>query len=75
MADQTLSGEEAQHLPGTDYCKVKFVGMAWELVDVPDLRDEVVFKVTGTVVGIGEEVLKDDVRRVAKVKITSVVEA
>ena len=64
--------EEQQQLEGTDYCKVKFVGMAWELVSEPDLRDEVVFKITGTVVGLGEEVMKDDVRRVAKVKITSV---
>lgn len=67
-----MTNEEQQNLPGTDYCKVKFVGMAWELVSEPELRDDVVFKVTGTVVGLGEEVLKDDVRRVAKVKITSV---
>lgn len=71
----TAKGEEQQHLEGTDYAKVKFVGMAWELVDVPQLRDEIVFKVTGTVVAIGEEVMKDDVRKIAKVKVTSVVEA
>lgn len=67
-----MSNTEEQHLPGTDYCKVKFVGMSWELVSEPELRDDVVFKVTGTVVGLGEEVLKDDVRKVAKVKVTSV---
>jgi hypothetical protein len=67
--------EDQAHLPGTDYAKVKFVGMAWELVDVPQLRDEITFKVTGTVVAIGEEVMKDDVRKIAKVKVTSVVEA
>jgi hypothetical protein len=39
--------EDQAHLPGTDYAKVKFVGMAWELVDVPQLRDEITFKVTG----------------------------
>ena len=67
-----MANTEDQHLPGTDYAKVKFVGMSWELVDVPHLRDEVVFKVTGLVVSVGEEVLKDDVRRVAKVKVTGV---
>jgi len=70
----TSNGEQ-QQLDGTDYAKVKFVGMAWELVDVPQLRDEITFKVTGTVVAIGEEVMKDDVRKIAKVKVTSVVEA
>lgn len=60
------------HLPGTDHAKIKFVGMAWETLDIPDLRDEVTFTVTGTVVAIGEEVLKDDVRKVAKVKVTSI---
>lgn len=70
----TSNGEQ-QQLEGTDYAKVKFVGMAWELVDVPQLRDEITFKVTGTVVAIGEEVMKDDVRKIAKVKVTSVVEA
>lgn len=67
MADTT-----DQHLPGTDYAKVKFVGMSWELVAMPELRDEVVFKVTGMVVSVGQEVMKDDVRRVAKVKVTGV---
>jgi hypothetical protein len=66
---------DQQHLEGTDYAKVKFVGMAWELVELPELREEIIFKVTGTVVAIGKEVLKDDVRKVAKVKVTSVVEA
>jgi hypothetical protein len=70
-----MADTDQEHLPGTDYAKVKFVGMAWELVDVPELRDEITFKVTGTVVAIGEEVMKDDVRKVAKVKVTSVVEA
>lgn len=65
---------DQQKLDGTDYAKVKFVGMAWELVDVPQLRDVITFKVTGTVVAIGEEVMKDDVRKIAKVKVTSVVE-
>lgn len=67
-----MASNEQQQLDGTNYAKVKFVGMAWELVDVPHLRDEVVFKVTGMVVAVGEEVLKDDVRKVAKVKVTSV---
>lgn len=67
-----MSDGEQQKLAGTDYAKVKFVGMSWELVSMPELRDEVVFKVTGMVVGVGEEVMKDDVRRVAKVKVTGV---
>lgn len=48
--------EEQQHLEGTDYAKV-----------------DVVFKVTGMVVALGDELMKDgDVRKVAKVKVTSV---
>lgn len=64
--------DEQQQLDGTDYAKVKFVGMAFEQVDCPDLLDEVVFKVTGRVVSVGREVMKDDVRRVAKIQVTSV---
>lgn len=68
-----MAADEQQNLPGTNYAKVKFVGMAWEIVDVPELRDDVVFKVTGMVVAVGEEVMKDgDVRKVAKVKVTRV---
>jgi len=63
---------EQQNLPGTNYAKVKFVGMAFEQVDCPELLEEVVFKVTGLVVAHGREVMKDDVRKVAKVKVTSV---
>lgn len=66
---------DQDHLPGTNYAKVKFVGMAFEQVDCPDLLEEVVFKVTGRVVSVGREVMKDDVRKVAKVQVTAVEQA
>jgi len=63
-----------EHLPGTNYSKVKFVGMAWETAEVPGLKEEVEFVVRGVVVGHGEDVMADgDIREFAKVKVTSVV--
>ena len=70
-----MADTDQDHLPGTNYAKVKFVGMAFEQVDCPDLLDEVVFKVTGRVVSVGREVMKDDVRRVAKIQVTAVEQA
>lgn len=62
------------HLPGTDHAKVKFVGMAWDTLDVPGLKEEIAVVVRGIVVGRGEEVMANgDVRDVVKVKVTSVV--
>lgn len=68
-------GTEGQaHLPGTDFARVKFVGMAWETAAVPTLKEEVTFIVRGLCVGHGEEVMADgDVREIAKVKVLSVV--
>lgn len=60
------------HLPGTDHAKVKFIGLSWETLEVPDLLEEVELIVVGTVVAHGEEVVKDGVRKVAKVKVTAV---
>lgn len=64
---------EQQHLDGTNHAKVKFVGMAWETLDIPPLLDDVVLIVKGTVVAVGEEVMKDSTRKVAKIRVTSVV--
>lgn len=75
MAAEALPPEGEQgHLPGTNYAKVKFVGMAWESPEMPDLKEEVELTVRGIVVGHGQELMADgDVREVAKVKVTSVV--
>lgn len=67
------ASHEQDHLPGTNYAKVKFNGMAWESVEVPDLKTEVAFIVRGMISGHGEEVMADgDIREVATVKVTSV---
>lgn len=63
-----------EHLDGTNYAKVKFVGMAWESAEIPGLKDDVEFAVKGTVVGHGQQVMADgDIREVATVKVTEVV--
>lgn len=63
-----------EHLPGTNYAKVKFKGMGWETVEAPDLREEVELVVKGIVVGHGQEVMADgDEREIVTVKVTSVV--
>lgn len=63
-----------EHLDGTNFAKVKFVGMAWESAEIPGLKDEVEFTVKGTVVGHGQQVMADgDIREVATVKVTEVV--
>jgi hypothetical protein len=68
--------EGQQNLPGTNYSRVKFVGMAWETAEVPSLKTEVEFTVRGIVVGHGEEVMADGtVREVAKVKVQSVTQS
>lgn len=63
-----------EHLDGTNYAKVKFVGMAWESAEIPGLKDDVEFAVKATVVGHGQQVMADgDIREVATVKVTEVV--
>lgn len=63
-----------EHLDGTNYAKVKFVGMAWESAEIPGLKDDVEFTVRGTVVGHGQQVMADgDIREIATVKVTEVV--
>lgn len=66
---------EEQRLPGTDYAALKFTGMGAEVLETPHLRDEMTFKVIGTVVLVGEEIVNGVVRQVAKLKVTSVVPA
>lgn len=66
--------DDQPRLPGTEYAKVKFTGMKSETPDPLHLGDEVVFKVTGRVVQVGEELDGDGVvHDVAKVKVVSVV--
>lgn len=65
---------EQDHLPGTDHAKVKFVGMAWDTLIAPALKEEIVVEVRGMVVGHGEEVMANgEVREICKVKVTSIV--
>jgi hypothetical protein len=63
-----------EELDGTDYAKIKFVGMSFdELNDVPGLGERMRFEVEGTVVGRGGELLETGgERRVAKVKVDRV---
>jgi hypothetical protein len=71
MADEPEPVQD--HLPGTNYAKTKFVGMSFEAEERPDLRQEVAYIVRGVCVGHAEEVMADqDIREVAKVKVTSV---
>lgn len=68
-----LDGEQGQ-LEGTNHAKVKFVGMGWDALEVPDLKEEVEFRVRGMVVGHGEQVMADGtIRPMATVKVESVV--
>lgn len=71
-----MPDDEQQHLEGTAYAKIKFVGMGCETPEPPHLGDEVIFKVTGRVVLVGEELDGDGVvTDVAKIKVRSVVPA
>lgn len=65
--------DDQQQLEGTDYAKVRFVGMTCELPDLPKLGAEITFKVTGRVVLVGEELLDEETREVVKVSAISVV--
>lgn len=72
-AADALDGEQGQ-LEGTNHAMVKFVSMAWQTLELPELKEIVTFEVEGMVVGHGEEVMADgSIRQVAKVKVQSVV--
>lgn len=80
MSDGELGGAaaeaqgEQQQLEGTNMAQVKFVGMSWETLEVPDLKTPVSFRVDGIVVGDGHEVMADGtIRPVARVKVQAVV--
>jgi hypothetical protein len=65
-------GEQTALVPA---CKIKFQGVSYDsLKDVPDLKAEVSFIVTGRVVGHEDKVFKDgDVRTIVKVDASKVV--
>lgn len=75
-ADAALASDPEpvqDHLDGTSYAKIKFVGMAYEQPQRPALREEVEFRVRGRCVGHSEEVMADgDIRELAKIEVTSV---
>lgn len=63
-----------QPLDGTDYAKVKFVGMAFDDLDRQiGIGDELVLSVRARCVGVGQEQMHDGVRRIVKMRTTSVV--
>ena len=71
--EQYLGGEGQQQaiIPA---CRIKFEGMSWDsLEDVPELKDEMSFTVTGPVVARTTRVMKDgEIRDVAIVDVQSV---
>lgn len=64
--------DEQQQLDGTDHAKIKFVGMAWDTLEIPKLREEIEVGVRGIVVSHGEEIVNDSIRQIAKVKVTGI---
>lgn len=67
MADQ-------QQLDGTDYTRVKFVGVKYDTL-LPDLKigDELEFTVRGRIKGTGEEEMKDGhLGKTVKLEVSSV---
>lgn len=72
MADDPEPQQDS--LPGTDYARMKFVGMAWETPERPGLKEEVEFQIRGKCVGHTEEVMADGtIRELAKIKVDSIV--
>jgi hypothetical protein len=68
-------GKPGEQLAAIPACQVKFLGMSYDsLDDVPGLKEEVTFIVTGRVVGHEEKVGKTDgnVRTIVKVDATDV---
>lgn len=72
LEDGSQVSPDQESLPGTDHARVKFVGMGWEALEVPELREEVEFVVKARCIGHGEEVLKDTIRKTAKMQVMSV---
>lgn len=68
-----VTGQDA--LDGTDYTKVKFVGMALDALDQDiDIGDELEFRVRARCVGVGDDEMNGGmVRHAAKMKVSSVV--
>jgi hypothetical protein len=83
VADSGLSdipdhegGPQQPSLEGTDYTKVKFVGVNYDSPETEPLKlgDEMTFKFRGRVVALGDELMKDSHQRhVAKIDVNSVV--
>lgn len=75
-ADAAMASEPEptqDHLDGTNYARMKFVGMAWEQPERPGLKEEVELVVRGICVGHEEQVMSDgDIRELAKIKVTSI---
>lgn len=67
-------GAARETLDGTDYTKIKFVGMSFDTLDTEiKIGDEMQFVVKGRVKGVAdEEDAKGNVNHVAKVKVSSV---
>lgn len=67
-------GAARETLEGTDYTKIKFVGMSFDTLDTDvKIGDEMEFVVRGRVKGVAdEEDAKGNVNHVAKVKVSSV---
>lgn len=73
IADQ--DGAAQAMLEGTEYTKIKFVGMSFDTLDTDvKIGDEMSFIVKGRVKGVAdEEDAKGNVNHVAKVKVSSVI--
>ena len=66
--------DQQRRLDGTDFAKIKFVGARSATPGQLHLGDEIVFKLTGLVVHVGEELDADGVvSAVATVKVSSIV--
>lgn len=72
---EEYDGAAQAQLEGTDYVKVRFVGVQYDaLEEAPAMGSEMQFLVKGRVVGHGEEEMADGhLRKYAKVKVSSVV--
>ena len=69
-----MDGAAQAELEGTDYTKVRFVGVQYDALETtPSIGTEMEFVVKGRVVGHGEEQMSDGhLRKYAKVKVSSV---